>query len=184
MQDIIEQLKQGSQEAFQELVAQCSASVINTCYAMLHSTEDAEDMAQEVFIEVYRSIRRFRHEADLNTWIYRIAINKSLDLVRKRKRKKRLGDLQALFRAKTGSARESSPDRELEERERKQILLEQIGQLAENQRIALVLSQYEKLSNKQVGEVLGISEGAVEALLHRARANLRRKLAKYFEKNT
>jgi len=145
--------------------------------------EDAEDVAQDVFIEVYRSIRRFRSDSDLNTWIYRIAINKSLDLLRRRKRKKRMGDLCGLFQAKTRSSSHPSPHQRLEEAERKELLLQQIGLLPENQRIVLILSQYERLSNKRIGEVLGVSEGAVEALLRRARANLKKELAVYFEKN-
>lgn len=183
MKDLIEELKQGSQEAFGALVDQCSHQVFRTCYTLVHSMEDAEDVAQDVFIEVYRSIRRFRSDSDLNTWIYRIAINKSLDLVRKLKRKKRMGDLRGFFTAKTQTVHSPNPQQQLEESERKELLLQQIGLLPENQRIALVLSQYERLSNKRIGEVLGISEGAVEALLRRARANLKKKLAVYFEKN-
>jgi RNA polymerase sigma-70 factor, ECF subfamily len=178
--DLIEQLKRGSQEAFQALVAQCSHNVISTCFGLLDNMEDAEDMAQDVFIEVYKSVHRFRKESDLNTWIYRIAINKSLDLLRKRKRKKRFGDLRALFHAKAKPA--DSPHQRLEEAERKEILQQQIGLLAENQRIALVLSQYEKLSNKQIATIMGTSEAAAESLLHRARANLRKHLTVYFEK--
>ena len=180
--DLIEQLKQGSQEAFQALVAECSHNVISTCYGLLGNAEDAEDTAQDVFIEVYKSVYRFRKESDLNTWIYRIAINKSLDLLRKRKRKKRIGDLRALFHAKAKAA--NTPHRRLEEAERKEILRQQIALLAKNKRIALVLSQYEKLSNRQIATIMGSSEAAVESLLHRARANLRKHLATYFEKRT
>ncbi len=182
MNDLIEQLKRGSQEAFQALVAECSHNVIGTCYGFLGNAEDAEDVAQDVFIEVYKSVHRFRKESDLNTWIYRIAINKSLDLLRKRKRKKRIGDLRALFHAKAKPA--DTPHQRLEETERKEILHQQIELLAENQRIALVLSQYEKLNNRQIATIMGTSEAAVESLLHRARANLRKHLAAYFEKNT
>ena len=177
----IEELKQGSQEAFGALVAECSRRVISTCHGLLGSREDAEDVAQEVFVEVYRSIRRFRKDADLNTWIYRIAINKSLDLVRKRKRKKRISDLRGLFGAKAKPI--ESPHQRLEAKERKEILQEQIALLAENQRIALVLSQYEKLSNKEISLIMAASETAVESLLHRARANLRKQLSVYFEEN-
>ena len=117
VKDLIEQLKRGSEEAFQALMAQCSRNVINACYGLLGNVEDAEDVAQDVFIEVYKSIHRFRKESDLNTWIYRIAINKSLDLLRKRKRKKRIGDLRALFHAKAKPA--DTPHQRLEEMERK-----------------------------------------------------------------
>jgi RNA polymerase sigma factor (sigma-70 family) len=182
MNDLIEELKQGLQEAFQTLVARCSQKVIGTCYAMLNNMEDAEDVAQDVFIEVYRSIRRFRNESDLNTWIYRIAINKTLDLLRKRKRRQRFSDLRGFFHEKVRPA--GSPHQQLEEKERQEILLQQIGLLAEKQRIALILSQFERLSNKQIADVLGISEKATEALLHRARENLRKNLALYFEKKS
>ena len=178
---LIEELKNGSPQAFQTLVELHSHDVISTCYSFVNSREDAEDVAQEVFIEVYKSVRQFRKEANLNTWIYRICINKSLDLLRKQKRKKRIADLRGLFSSKNRLV--SNPHQKLEEKERKEILREQIALLAENQRIAIVLSQYDRLSNKQVAEIMETSESAVESLLHRARGNLRKNLAKYFENN-
>ena len=177
----IEELKKGSPEAFRALVEQYSHDIISTCCSFVNSREDAEDVAQEVFIEVYKSIRQFNKEANLNTWIYRICINKSLDFLRKQKRKKRIADLRGLFVFKNRPA--GSPHQKLEEKERRRILQEQIALLAENQRIAIVLSQYDRLSNKQIAEIMETSESAVESLLHRAKANLRKDLAKYFEKN-
>jgi RNA polymerase sigma-70 factor (ECF subfamily) len=176
---LIEELKKGSPQAFQALVELHSHDVITTCYSFVNSKEDAEDVAQEVFLEIYRSVRQFRKDANLNTWIYRICINKSLDFVRKQKRKKRVADLRGLFSSKNRVT--SSAHQKLEEKERKEILQEQIALLAEKQRIALVLSQFDKLSNKQISEIMETSESAVESLLHRARENLRKHLAKYFE---
>lgn len=177
----INELKKGSASAFRELVDEYSHSVISTCMGFLQNTEDAEDVAQEVFLEVYKSIRRFRRESELNTWIYRICINKSLDFLRKQKRKKRIADLKGLFLHKNKPS--ENPHQQLEQKEHKEILQEQIGLLAESQRIALVLSQYEKLSNQKIAEIMGTSESGVEGLLHRGRENLRKNLAKYFEKN-
>ena len=176
---LIEELKKGFPQAFQALVKLHSHDVITTCYSFVNSKEDAEDIAQEVFLEIYRSVRQFRKDANLNTWIYRICINKSLDFVRKQKRKKRIADLRGLFSSKNRVA--SSTHQKLEEKERKEILQEQIALLAENQRIALVLSQFDKLTNKQISEIMETSESAVESLLHRARENLRKHLTKYFE---
>ena len=178
---LIEELKKGSPEAFQALVEQYSHDVISTCYSFVNSREDAEDVAQEVFLEVYKSIRQFRKDADLNTWIYRISINKSLDFLRKQKRKKRIADLRGLFLFQNRPS--SSPHQQLEEKERREILQEQIGLLAENQRIAIVLSQYDRLSNKQIAQIMETSESAVESLLHRAKVNLHKNLRKYFGKN-
>ncbi|MCF7955961.1 MAG: RNA polymerase sigma factor [Phycisphaerae bacterium] len=175
----MEELKKGSPQAFQVLVELHSRNVITTCYGFVNSKEDAEDVAQEVFLEIYRSVRQFRKEANLDTWIYRICINKSLDFVRKQKRKKRIADLRGLFGSKNRVF--ISAHQKLEEKERKEILQGQIALLAENQRVALILSQFDKFSNKQIAEIMEISESAVESLLHRARENLRKHLAKYFE---
>ena len=176
---MIEELKKGSQAAFRTLVEQYSQKVISTCYSFSNSTDDAEDIAQEVFLEVYRSIHLFKSQAELDTWIYRIAVNKSLDFLRKQKRKKRIADLKQLFQLK--NTPQSTPDRHLEQKERKEILKNQIRLLPENQRIALVLSQYDKMSNKQIAEIMRTTESAVESLLHRAREKLKKNLQKYFE---
>ncbi len=76
------------EESFRSLVAEHQEMVINTCYRFVFNREDAEDLAQDVFIEVYRSLEQFREEARLSTWIYRIAVTKSLDHLRRLKRKK------------------------------------------------------------------------------------------------
>lgn len=182
---LIDELKKGSQQAFHSLVEQYSKAVIRTCYSFVQNAEDAEDITQDVFIEVYRSIRSFRADADLKTWLYRIAINKSLDYLRKQKRKKRLADLRGLiWLKKVRNSTETSPHQQLEKAEQKAILQHHIALLPENQRIAIVLSQYDKLSNKQIAEIMDTSVSAVESLLHRARANLHKHLKKYFENST
>lgn len=178
---LIDELKGGSSEAFRVLVERFSHDVINTCYGFVNSRDDAEDIAQEVFIEVYKSISRFRNESELSTWIFRISINKSLDFLRKQKRKKRIADLRGLFTSKTKSS--VNPHDQLEAKERKTILREQIALLPENQKVALVLSQYERLSNKEIAGIMDISVSAVESLQHRGRTNLRKHLGKYFEQN-
>lgn len=178
---MIEELKKGSPEAFRDLIERFSHEVINTCYSFVHSRDDAEDIAQEVFIEIYKSIRQFRKESDLNTWIYRISINKSLDYLRTQKRKKRIADLKGLFMSKKRPS--ISSHQQLEAEERKKILREQIALLPENQRITMILSRFDGKSNKQIAVILKTSESAVESLLHRARTNLRKNLEKYFQKN-
>ncbi len=177
----IEALKNGSQAAFRDLVEQYQSKVLRTCCSFVHSREDAEDLAQEVFVEVYRSAGSFRSDSQIGTWIYRISINKSLDYVRKQRRKKRIADLKGLFSAKNRSI--ETPHQQLEEKERAEILREQIAALPETQNIALTLSQHEKMSNRQIAEIMAVSESAVQGLLHRARANLRKNLENYFKKN-
>lgn len=179
-----EELAKGSQEAFRALVEQYSRSVVSTCYGFLKNKADAEDAAQDVFLEIFTSIRGFRKEADLNTWIYRIAINKSIDYLRKQKRRRRISDLREFFIRKSQKKRVArSPQKELEDEERKQILQCQIHSLSDNQKIALVLKHFKRLSNKEIAYIMQTSEPAVEGLLHRARDNLRRKLEKRYEKS-
>ena len=88
--ELLQKLKAGDKAAFSELVRLYSNRVINTCYRFLLDKEDAEDVSQEVFIEVFQSIGSFRGDAKLSTWIYRIAVTRSLDEIKKRNRKKRL----------------------------------------------------------------------------------------------
>lgn len=186
---LIQDLKRGHPGAFQELVDLHQGRVLNTCYRFVNNREDAEDIAQEVFIEVYRSISKFRREAKLYTWIYRIAISKSLDFIRKKKRKKRF----ALFREFPGEGgkveellakRSSYPDAELERRERHRILWQALDSLADNQRIAITMSKYEGFTNKEVAEIMGTTVSSVEALIHRAKKNLRKKLYGYYKKKS
>ena len=89
-EDFILKLKAGDKAAFNLLVSSYSKKVLNTCYRFLLNKELAEDISQEVFIEVFQSIHSFRADAKLSTWIYRIAVTKSLDEIKKNNRKKRM----------------------------------------------------------------------------------------------
>jgi RNA polymerase sigma-70 factor (ECF subfamily) len=168
-------------------VEQHQYKVMNTCYGFVHNEEDAEDLAQEVFLEVYNSIGTFREESKLSTWIYRICVTKSLDFLRKQKRKKRVGFLRAMFSQdqdleQLPSSPATNPHVHLEQRERAEILRQAVDSLAENQKIAMTLSQYEDFSYQEIADVMDTTLSAVESLLHRAKKNLRKKLYHYYEK--
>ena len=178
----IEELKNGSQREFEHLLNEYKEMVINICYGFLNSREDAEDAAQEVFVEVYRSIGSFRQQSKLSTWISRIAVNKSIDSLRKRKRKKRMVDLKGLFLAKGGFTSELDPGEPLAASERRDILFQAMEKLPEKQRTALVLCKLEMLSNKEAAEVMRTSISAVESLVYRGRTNLEKDLRQYYEK--
>ena len=180
-------LKSGEPEAFNSLVEEFQDKVINTCYGFLHNKEDAEDTAQEVFIEVYRSINRFKEESRLSTWIYRIAVSKSLDALKKKNRKKRFARIRGLFSNESPGEEvfESSdlnPEDRLEFNERSKILKQALDSLAENQRIAITLFQYEGYSYIDIAEIMGTTLSAVESLIHRAKKNLQKKLTHYYQK--
>ena len=184
---LINELKTGNTEAFKKMVERYQDNVINTCYGFLKNKEDSEDVAQEVFIEVYRSIARFRQESKLSTWLYRIAVTKSLDFIRRKQRKKRFAKIQHVFGIDNEAEQvpahiNSNPDVNLENQERSAILQAAIDSIAENQKIAITLSKIEGLSNKEVAEIMGTSVSAVESLVHRAKNSLYKKLYQYYKK--
>lgn len=185
--ELIQQLKLGSHDAFRDLVGKYKDRVYNTCLGFLRNPQDAEDMAQEVFMKVYESIDDFREDAALSTWIYRIAVTKSLELIRKRKRKKRFGFFQALLNADDDPNDTADttffphPGIVAENKERAEILMRAIEGLPEQQRIAFTLHKLEELSYKEIAEVMDSSLSAVESLMHRAKKNLQKELFDYYK---
>ncbi len=185
-QELIKHLKQGDPKAFRILVEQHQGRVINTCYRFLFNREDAEETAQEVFIEVHRSVGAFREEAGLFTWIYRIAVNKSTDAIRKKKRKKRAAAVKSLFALQEEGKDIPAPEREnpslsMEQRERLEIMQKAIQTLPENQKVSFTLSKCQGFNNREIAQIMGASLSSVESLVHRARKNLQTKLYHHFE---
>ena len=173
---LISQIKSGDKAAFAELVAAYQKTVLNICYRFLLHREDAEDVAQEVFMEVYHSINKFRGDSALSTWIYRIATTKSLDEIKKRNRQKRIssfGELLGLDKIINWTTGKERPDKILEEEEDVSLLMEALNRLPESQRIALTLSKIEGHSNTEVAEIMQTSLTAVDALIYRAKQNLK-----------
>ena len=183
---LIEALKTGSEKAFRTLVDDFQEKVLNTCLGFLPNQQDAEDLTQEVFVEVFRSVGKFREEAKLSTWIYRIAVTKSLEKIRSRKRQKRVAFFQSLIglednKAKAVEDKFNHPGVQLENKERAKVLFEKIGQLPENQRIAFTLHKVEGLSHKEVCEIMELSISSIESLLFRAKKNLKKHLHDYYK---
>ncbi len=184
---LLKSLQAGKEKAFELLVENYQVKVYNTILGFVKSPEDAEDLAQEVFIEVFNSVTKFRAEASLSTWIYRIAVNKALEFIRKQKRLKRFAFLTNLFDA---SAKEKitttdfvHPGILMENKERGVILFGAIDKLPENQKVAFTLHKIEGLSYQEIAKVMNISLSAVESLMFRAKKNLRRELSAYYSKN-
>ena len=185
---IIEKLKEGNEKVFSDLVNTYQKMVINTCYGLLHNFEDAEDVAQDVFIEVFRSASGFRGDSKLSTWIYRIAVNRSLNFLRDHKRRKLIKSLDNIVESSPNGAggsyseQGSDPQSELENTQRSKIMHEAIDTLPKNQRIAFTLNKYEDLSYKEISEIMELSVSSVESLMHRAKKNLQKKLYNCYKK--
>lgn len=180
--ELIEGLRNGDEAAFKWLVDTYQDRIFNTAIGIVQNAGDAEDVAQEVFIQVYRSIHHFKGESKLSTWLYRITTTRALDLLRSRKSKKRFGFMQRLF----GDGNEplyelpdfNHPGIALEKKEDAARLFKAIRQLPDNQKTAFTLHKLEDLSYKEVSEVMKTSVAAVESLMHRAKLNLRKILEK------
>ena len=186
--EIIEQLKQGNENAFRRLVENYQKLVVNTCYGMVRNREDAEDIAQDVFVEVYRNVDSFRADAKLSTWLYRIAVNRSLNHIRDNKKHKWFQSVESEVEAKNRqllqleSSKVDQPEYDLENKQRAIILYEAINTLPDNQRTAFTLSKYEELSYQEISEVMEMTVSSVESLLFRAKKNLQKKLHKCYKK--
>lgn len=179
-QELIQKLKNGEEAAFKWLVEANQDRVYNTALGIVQNAEDAEDVAQEVFIQAFRSIQSFKGESKISTWLYRIATTRSLDLLRTRKSKKRFGFLQRLFNNKEELQFDppdfNHPGVVLERKENAAKLFKAIARLPENQKAAFTLHKLEDLSYQEISEVLQTTIPAVESLMHRAKQNLRKML--------
>ena len=178
--ELIQRLREGDELAFKTLVESCQDMVFNTALGIVQNASDAEDVAQEVFIQVYRSIDQFKGDSRLTTWIYRITTTKSLDHIRSRKRKKRFAFVTSLFGPDNQLLHDpvefNHPGVSLDNKEDAVALFRLIGQLPENQKTAFILYKTEELSYQEIAQVMGVSVSAVESLLFRARQNLRKLL--------
>ena len=185
--ELIQQLRAGDEQAFKSLVANYQDMVYNTALGIVQNSEDAEDVAQEVFIQVYRSIDQFKGDARLSTWIYRITTTKALDHIRSRRRKKRFAFITSLFGPNDELVHEpvdfQHPGVALDRKEQAALLFRMIEQLPENQKVAFTLHKTEDLSYQEIAEVMKLSVSAVESLLFRARQNLRKLLEKHYQQN-
>jgi RNA polymerase sigma-70 factor (ECF subfamily) len=180
--ELIAALRKGDEMAFKYLVDNYQDRVFNTAIGIVQNAEDAEDVAQEVFIQVFRSIHGFKGESKLSTWIYRITTTRALDLLRSRKSKKRFGLIQRLFGDGNEPLHEipdfNHPGVTLDRKENAAKLFKAIAQLPENQKTAFTLHKLEDLSYQEISEVMRTSVPAVESLMHRAKQNLRKILEK------
>lgn len=181
---LIEQLKKGDETAFKTIVEQWQNMVYNTILGIVQNEADAEDLTQDVFIKVFENISSFKGESKFSTWLYRIATTKALDFLRSKKRKKRFGFIKSLIapgqEEESGLADFHHPGIKMDNKERATALFKAISKLPENQKAAFTLHKLEGLSYQEISEVLHSSVSAVESLMSRAKANLRKELEKFY----
>jgi RNA polymerase sigma factor (sigma-70 family) len=179
---LVERLKTGDEHAFREVVALYHEKIYNTCLSFVKQEDDADDLAQEVFIEVFRSIGKFRMASSISTWIYRIAVNKSLEYLRKRKVRSRFN---RLFHGESSESNHQvdfvHPGVIEERKEYAARLFRAIDQLPDQQKTAFILHKIEGLSYDDIAAVMGKSMSSVQSLLHRARLGLQQSLRSLYQ---
>ena len=183
-QELILLLQQGDQQAFSNVVNLYQQLVYNTVLSILQNEADAEDTTQEVFIQVFKSINSFKGEAKISTWLYRIAITKALDLEKKCNRKKRFAFVQQFFGQEKSiqihPVEFNHPGVVLDNKERATKLFKALQKLPDNQKIAFTLTKIEGQDNEEISMIMNTSFYAVESLLARAKANLKKELKNYY----
>jgi RNA polymerase sigma-70 factor (ECF subfamily) len=187
--EVIRSASAGDREAFKNLVNNYQTGVYRVCLGFVHTTADAEDLTQEVFIEVFRSLVKFRGDSEFSTWLYRIPVNKSLNYLRVKSR----NNIISLFDFRTpanpvlnhdpAAGDDSSPDNVLIKADREKAIKDALNRLPGTQKTAFVLSRYDDLPNAEIAEIMQLSISSVESLLFRAKRNLRKILLPYYKKN-
>jgi RNA polymerase sigma-70 factor (ECF subfamily) len=177
--------KQGDTGAFEQLVEKYKQPVLNLLCRTLGDATEAEDVAQNVFVQAYKSAPRYKPSAKFSTWLFTIARNLCLNEIRRRSRHPTAPldsthpEDEADRPRQVGDLASPSPDESVLRRELEQKVDQAIKELPENQRIAILLCRREDMSYEDIGEVLGCSVSATKSLIHRGRETLKQRLKPY-----
>ena len=180
-EQLVERLRRRDEAAFNELVRLYQGRIYRVVFRMLGDEAEAEDLAQEVFVTVFKSIDQFRGESKLSTWLYRVAINHAKNRLKYMKRRARgshkefdeVGDREGIESASMNTSHQiARPDQTLEARETEGIIQLALRELSDEQRELVVLRDVQHLSYEEIQEVTGLVPGTVKSRLHRARLAL------------
>ena len=174
--ELVKRAQKEDKEAFEELVRRHQARVFAVAGGILRNKEDVEDIAQQVFLKAYFSLKRFDQRAAFSTWLYKITVNECWDLLRKRKARPLLyeADLSEEQARKYGASEEKVEQAEdvSERLEKRQELERLLGCLEERDRTMLVLKEVQGFSVEEIAEILGINGNTVKVRLFRARQRI------------
>ena len=173
-EQLVKQFQSGDQQAFDEILRRYQDKVLNTCFRFLAREDDARDATQDIFIKVYHALPSFKPKAKFSTWLYRIAVNHSLNVVRSNKRRLWMKSFSmATDQNELGIiANGKDPHTKMERDERAALVQRALEKLNQEQRVAVILHRFEGLSYKEVAEVMNTSVSSVESRLFRARQKL------------
>jgi len=183
--EVMLELKSGNMDAFDVLLGKYRKPIVHFMFRMVHNQAVAEELAQEVFLRVYRSRETYRAEARFSTWLYRIATNLGVNHARDTRHERTASTVYLdAVDSETGTTPDVADDTpsaeaDLLQKERMNAIRQQVMALPERQKTAVLMHKYEGMDYKQIGEVLKLSESATKSLLFRAYQTLREKLKEF-----
>ncbi len=185
---LLRRLRDRDERAFRELIDQHRDRVFNITYRMLGNRAEAEDVAQEVFITVFKTIESFREESKFSTWLYRVTVNHCKNRIKylARRHERDRDELDETNGATNGAVngapvRVAQPDKALASAQMEKLLQQAIADLDDDQRAVVILRDVEDLSIEEICEITGLPDGTVKSRLHRARLVLRKKMQRHVE---
>jgi RNA polymerase sigma-70 factor (ECF subfamily) len=178
---LVEQAKQGDVEAFAELARRSQQRIHRAILALTGNLQDADDLAQETFMQAYKTLRDFRQQASFFTWLYRIAINLTLNFLKRKKKERMKETLDESLPLEFGSEiLVGSPERDSLEKELSEKLKEAVDSLPIPYRASFVLVAFQGMTHGEAAQILRCSENTVSWRMHKARKMLQAKLKPYF----
>jgi RNA polymerase sigma-70 factor (ECF subfamily) len=183
-QVLVDRISSGESAAFQEFVDRYKKKIYYIAYDITGDHDDAEDVSQEVFIKVFRSLKTFRRNAKISSWLYQISVNASIDLLRKKasKPEKSMDDIERADIQENlpgSSTRAQNPERSAEDLIIQKHISEALQKVSPKERSVFVMRHYNELKIREIAEILGVSPGTVKALFYRATRKLRKELSFY-----
>jgi RNA polymerase sigma-70 factor (ECF subfamily) len=179
---LVKRAKQGDAEAFTELARRCQEKIYYTILALTKNQQDASDLAQEAFVQAFQSLKNFKQRSSFYTWVYRIAVNLTLNFLKRKKRQdvqEALDESQSLAKAIQDSS--ASPEGCSMRKELSEKLEEAIDSLPLLYRASFTLVVFQEMTHRQAARILGCSENTVSWRLHKARKMLQARLKPYLE---
>ena len=183
-QVLVDRISRGDNTAFQEFVERYKKKIYYVAYDITGDHDDAEDVSQEVFIKVLRSLRTFRRNAKISSWLYQISVNASIDLLRKKSSKpeKLMDDIERVDireNLPVSSTHAQNPEQSAEDFIIQNHISEALQKVSPKERSVFVMRHYNELKIREIAEILSVSPGTVKALFYRATRKLRKELSFY-----
>jgi len=183
-QVLVDRISSGDSTAFQEFVDRYKKKIYYIAYDITGDHDDAEDVSQEVFIKVFRSLKTFRRNAKISSWLYQISVNTSIDLLRKKSSKpeKSMDDIERADIQENlpgSSTHAQNPEQRAEDFIIQNHISEALQKVSPKERSVFVMRHYNELKIREIAEILKVSQGTVKALFYRATRKLRKELSFY-----